>query len=83
MASLEWNKAMAAVLAAGVLASGAGVVSRILYQPEHLEEPAYRVAAMEEGAAEGEAGAAAAGPQSILPLLAEASVEAGQGVANK
>ncbi len=77
MASLEWNKAMAAVLTAGVLASGSGVVSRILYQPHELEEPAYQVAVLtEEGAPDVEA--EGPGPQPIAALLATASVEDGQ-----
>ena len=51
--SLEINKMMAAVLTAGIIASGAGVISRIIYGPQMPEEQAYPIAV-----AEGEAAAA-------------------------
>ena len=53
-ASLETNKALAALLTAGIIASGSGVISRIVYRPHIPEESAYpiAVAATEEGAEE-------------------------------
>ncbi|HET6522368.1 MAG TPA: cytochrome c family protein [Geminicoccaceae bacterium] len=78
MATLEFNKTMAAILTAGVVASGAGVLSRMLYQPHAPEEPAYRVAVSTEGTEAGAAEAPADGVEPIAPLLAAASVEAGQ-----
>ena len=40
-ASLETNKTLAALLTAGIIASGTGVVSRIIYHPHMPEENAY------------------------------------------
>ncbi len=73
--SLEMNKVAAAILTGGIVAMLSGFVANELYSPEHLEEPAYKVALPEGGG-----GAKPEEPkeQSILPLLASASVEAGQ-----
>ena len=80
--SLETNKILAAVLTAGIIASGAGVVSRIIYHPSMPEENAYVIAVSEEGAREGEAAPQeAATPLPVL--LAAASPEAGQSEAKK
>jgi cytochrome c len=82
-ASLEFNKALAAVLTAGIIASGAGVVSRMIYHPVVPEERAYPIdmAALEA------AGAEAAGEQeeamALSELLAMASADAGQTSARK
>jgi cytochrome c len=80
--SLEVNKMLAAVLTAGIIASGSGVISRIVYRPHIPEESAYpiEVAATEEGAEEagGEEPAV-----DLAALLATASVEGGQAVAKK
>ena len=46
-ASLETNKALAALLTAGIIASGSGVISRILYHPSMPEENAYVIAVPE------------------------------------
>jgi hypothetical protein len=53
--SLEFNKALAAVLTAGIIASGAGVFSRIIYHPYIPEERAYPIDMAAVGAAGGEA----------------------------
>jgi cytochrome c len=80
--SLEGNKILAAVLTAGIIASGSGVLSRILYAPHELEEPALKVALPAEGEAAG--GGEAAEPSKPLPeLLASADAAAGEGVAKK
>jgi cytochrome c len=80
--SLEVNKMLAAVLTAGIIASGSGVISRIVYRPHIPEESAYpiAIAATEEGAEEagGEEPAV-----ELATLLANASVEEGQAVAKK
>jgi cytochrome c len=73
--SLETNKLLAAVLTAGIIASGAGVISRILYHPTAPEEPAYQVAVPE---GEGEGGGAGQQEQPLPLLLANASVEEGE-----
>ncbi|HSA80282.1 MAG TPA: cytochrome c family protein [Geminicoccaceae bacterium] len=71
---------LAAILTAGIIASGSGVISRIVYRPHVPEEPAYpiEVAATEDGEAGGEGPAV-----SLAALLADASVEDGQAVAKK
>jgi cytochrome c len=81
--SLEFNKALAAVLTAGIIASGAGVVSRVIYYPVVPEERAYPIdmAALEaagEGAAQEQEQA-----MEISELLAMGDAEAGQAVAKK
>ena len=79
--SLEGNKLLAAVLTAGIMASGAGVIASILYKPHQLEEPVYAVeiAGGEEGGSGGEA--AAAVPLAVL--LASADAAAGEKDAKK
>ena len=80
--SLEVNKILAAILTAGIIASGSGVISRIVYHPHVPEEPAYpiAVAATEDGA---EAAGGEGPAVSLAALLPEASVEEGQAVAKK
>src|SRR5688572_24902967 len=78
-ASLETNKALAALLTAGIIASGSGVISRILYHPSMPEENAYVIEGAEET---GEGEAAAEADAAPLPvLLAAASPEEGEGEA--
>ncbi|MFO1071009.1 MAG: cytochrome c family protein [Geminicoccaceae bacterium] len=80
--SLEGNKVLGAILTAGIIASGAGFASRILYSPHMLEEPVFKVAVEDTTAAETEA--AEATPETPLPvLLAAASAEAGEKVSKK
>ena len=84
--SLEGNKIFAAVLTAGIIGVGSGVMSGILYHPHELEEPVYKVeAAATEGEAAGAGGGGAAEeqPQPIGPLLAAASAENGEKAAKK
>jgi cytochrome c len=80
-ASLETNKVLAAILTAGILASGSGVISRILYHPTVPEENSYviEVPQTETGAGE------AAEPEAVpLPaLLAQANPEKGASEAKK
>jgi len=79
--SLETNKALAALLTAGIIASGSGVISRIIYHPSMPEENAYHIEVAEGEAAGGEAAEAEATPLPVL--LAAASPEAGEGEAKK
>jgi cytochrome c len=80
MASLETNKTLAAILTAGIIASGSGVISRIIYHPSMPEENAY-VIEVPEGET---AGAAAEAEVTPLPvLLAAASPESGESEAKK
>lgn len=80
--SLEVNKALAAILVAGIIASGSGVVSRILFPSHVLEESAYQIdtAAVE---ATGEEAAGEEEVASIGELLAVADADAGASVAKK
>lgn len=80
-ASLEGNKIFAAILTAGIIASGSGVLSRMVYGPHHLEEPAFRIA-LPEGGGEGTA-APAAEEKPLAVLLAAADPAAGANVAKK
>jgi cytochrome c len=79
-ASLETNKALAAILTAGIIASGSGVISRIIYHPSMPEENAY-VIEVPEGETEGAAAEAEAPPLPVL--LAAASPEKGESEAKK
>jgi cytochrome c len=75
-ASLETNKALAALLTAGIIASGSGVISRILYHPSMPEENAYVIQVPEAATGQGaEATTAEAAPLPVL--LAAASPEKG------
>ena len=79
-ASLEANKIVGAILTAGIIASASGNLARILYKPEKLEEPVFRVEA-----AEGEAPAAEAeAPERpFAALLAAADADNGAKLAKK
>ncbi|WP_222182546.1 c-type cytochrome [Geminicoccus harenae] len=77
--SLESNKLMAGILTAGIIAMGAGVVSRMIYSPEMPEENAYHVAVEETGAT----AATETAEEPIEVRLASASVEAGEAAAKK
>jgi cytochrome c2 len=80
-ASLETNKTLAALLTAGIIASGSGVVSRMLYHPHVPEENAYVIEVPEAAAQKGEAATAEAVP--LPALLAKANPEKGASEAKK
>jgi cytochrome c len=80
--SLEGTKFMAAILTAGIIASGAGNFARIIYQPHELEEPVYKIA-LPEGEGAGGAEPAAEPEKPIAALLASADAGAGEAVAKK
>ncbi len=74
--SLEVNKVLAAVLTAGIIASGAGVVSRIIFHPQPTpEEHAYPIEVTE---AEGGGAEPAEQEEPFAALLASGSLEHGQ-----
>jgi cytochrome c len=81
--SLEFNKALAAVLTAGIIASGAGVFSRIIYHPDMPAERAYPIdmAAVEE--AGGEAAEGQEEAMELSEVLAMADPAAGETTARK
>ncbi len=77
--SLEGNKIVAAVLTAGIIASGSGFVARVLYSPVSIEENAFPIvvaASEEQQESEPEV-------QPIAVRLASATVAAGETVATK
>ena len=77
MASLEGNKAFAAILVAGMAFMVAGFVADVLVHPEELEKTAIAI----QGASEADSGPARVVIPTILPLLAAASVSNGQATA--
>ncbi|MFC0389225.1 c-type cytochrome [Muricoccus vinaceus] len=77
--SLETNKAFAAVLTAGISFMVAGLVGGLAVSPHRLEKPA--IATGEVVAAAAPAAAPALEP--IAPLLANANVETGRGIATR
>jgi cytochrome c len=81
--SLEFNKALAAVLTAGIIASGAGVFSRIIYHPDIPEERAYPIDMAALEAAGGEAAQAQEEAMELSEALALASADSGATVAKK
>ncbi|WP_424814682.1 c-type cytochrome [Roseococcus sp. YIM B11640] len=76
--SLEFNKAFAAVLTAGIAFMGAGVIGGVLVHPHRLHEPAISLGAVTPEAAPA---AAPAALEPISPLLAAANVENGRAIA--
>jgi cytochrome c len=81
--SLEFNKALAAVLTAGIIASGAGVLSRMIYHPVIPEERAYPIDMAAVEAAGDEAAQEQEEAVEISALLATASADSGATVAKK
>jgi cytochrome c len=82
-ASLEVNKTLAAILAAGIIASGSGVISRIIYHPHVPEENAYPIAVTGGGGEAEKAGAAQAPQVSLAALLASGNEQTGQTIGKK
>jgi cytochrome c len=80
MSSFEWNKVIASVLTAMIVAMVAGVLASQLVHPHRLHEAVYLPPGAEEGAgAAAAATAPAAAPlEPIEPLLASANAAHGQ-----
>ena len=84
MSSFELNKIIASVLVALIVAWVAGLLSSKLIEPKIPEKNAVAIATPPAGEQPAAAGnAQAAGPESLGPLLASASVDAGKDVAKK
>jgi cytochrome c len=84
MSSFEWNKIIASVLTAMIVAMVSGILASQLVRPKHLEHPVYVPPGAEAGAAPAAAsasGQAAAGPEPIGPYMAKADPAKGQQVA--
>src|SRR5215470_7307501 len=82
MSSFEWNKIIASVLTAMIVAMVSGILAGQLVRPKELANPAYLPAAAEAPASTGGAQqGAAAGPEPIGPLLTKADPKKGEQVA--
>jgi len=85
MPSFEWNKIIASVLTAMIVAMVTGIIASSFVRPRHLEKAAYLPPGAEEGAAAATAaapaGGAAAGPEPIAPVMAKADPKHGEQVA--
>jgi len=82
MSSFEWNKIIASVLTAMIVAMAAGILSTFMVHPEHLGKEAYLPPGAEAGAAPAAAAAQApAGPEPIAPLMAKVDPAHGQQIA--
>ena len=85
MHSFEWNKIIASVLVAMIVAMVTGILATMIVHPVHLEKAAYLPPGAAEGAAGAEAAAAAApaAPKldPIEPAMAKADPKKGEQVA--
>src|SRR5215469_10539913 len=77
MSSFEWNKIIASVLTALIVAMVAGILSNMLVSPRSLEKPVFLVAGA-PASAPAEQQAAAPKLESIAPLLAKSDVKRGE-----
>jgi cytochrome c len=78
MSSFEWNKVIASVLTALIVAMVAGILSNMLVEPRRLEKPVFVVAGTPATSAPSEAVAAAPKLEPIAPLLAKADAKKGE-----
>ena len=81
MPSFEWNKIIASVLTAMIVAMVAGILSSEIVRPKRLEQPVYLPPGAEAGTAASTAGApgqAAAKVEPIEPVLAKADPKHGE-----
>ena len=83
MSSFEWNKIIASVLTAMIVAMVAGILASQIVRPKHLEQAAYLPPGAEGGAPAGgpAAPAAAAKVEPIEPAIAKADPKHGEQVA--
>jgi cytochrome c len=79
MSSFEWNKVIASVLTAAIVAMVAGILASQIVHPHRLHEAVYLPPGAEAGASTAAAVTPAAAPlEPIEPLLAKADVAHGQ-----
>jgi cytochrome c len=81
MSSFEWNKVIASVLTAAIVAMVAGVLASQIVSPHRLHEAVYLPPGAEGGAPAATAAAPAAPLEPIEPLLANANIERGKQLA--
>jgi cytochrome c len=79
MPAFEWNKIIASVLTALIVAMVAGILANELIRPKELEKSVYLPAGTEKAASAAAATPAApAGPEPIGPLMAKADPKKGE-----
>ena len=82
MSSFEWNKIIASVLTAMIVAMVAGILANQLVRPKELEKPVFMVQGAEQtAAAPAEQQPAAGKLEPIAPLLAKADPKKGEQLA--
>jgi cytochrome c len=84
MSSFEWNKIIASVLTAMIVAMVSGILASQLVRPKHLEHPVFLPPGAEAGAAAATSAApgdVASGPEPIDQYMAKADPAKGQVVA--
>jgi cytochrome c len=81
MSSFEWNKIIASVLTAMIVAMASGILASQLIRPKELAQPVYLPVAPEAAASAPAGQPAAAGPEPIEPLLAKADPKKGEQIA--
>ena len=81
MSSFEWNKIIASVLTALIIAMVSGILANQLVRPKELEKPVFVVQGAEQTAAAPAEQPAAAKLEPIGPLLAKADPKRGEQVA--
>ena len=81
MSSFEWNKIIASVLTAMIVAMASGILAGQLVRPKELEKPVFIVAGAEPTASAPATEGAAAGLEPIGPLLAKADPKKGEQLA--
>jgi cytochrome c len=80
MSSFEWNKIIASVLTAMIVARVCGILASQLIEPKRLERPVFMPAGAEQAAAPAEQ-AASITLEPIAPLLAKADPKRGEQLA--
>ena len=81
MSSFEWNKVIASVLTAMIIAMVTGILASQIVRPKALEKAVFLPPGAEAGAAAAAGSAekgAPAGPEPIEPLMAKADASRGQ-----
>ena len=81
MSSFEWNKIIASVLTAMIIAMASGILANQLVRPKELEKPVFMVKGAEQTAAAPAEQAAGAALEPIGPLLAKADPKKGEQLA--
>ncbi len=85
-APLFFNKIVAAILTASLIALGIGFLVSAIYQPDQLAEPAFSIQTNDDPSLQTAANSNAAGDELddlIAPMLASANIEKGKKVSKK